>query len=88
MNSNNPIPSKGLKGLKENWRNDVSAALSVSLVALPLALGIAVASGVSPMAGVLSEVFLHKVIILQLLVVLLQHFFEEEIYLSMVQQRV
>ncbi|WP_117879990.1 SulP family inorganic anion transporter [Aureibaculum luteum] len=56
MNSNNPIPSKGLKGLKENWRNDVSAALSVSLVALPLALGIAVASGVSPMAGVLSAI--------------------------------
>ncbi|MBJ2173949.1 SulP family inorganic anion transporter [Aureibaculum sp. A20] len=56
MNLNNPIPSKGLKGLKENWRNDVSAALSVSLVALPLALGIAVASGVSPMAGVLSAI--------------------------------
>jgi MFS superfamily sulfate permease-like transporter len=50
------IPSEGLKGLKENWRNDLSAAVSVSLVALPLALGIAVASGVSPMAGILSAI--------------------------------
>ena len=40
----NPIPAKGIKGLKDNWRNDLLAALSVSLVALPLALGIAVAS--------------------------------------------
>jgi len=56
MNTNNFIPSYGIKGLKENWRSDLSAALSVSLVALPLALGIAVASEVSPMAGVLSAI--------------------------------
>lgn len=56
MNNSNFIPSTGLKGLKENWRNDLSAALSVSLVALPLALGIAVASEVSPMAGLLSAI--------------------------------
>lgn len=56
MSDSNNIPSNGFKGLKENWRNDLSAALSVSLVALPLALGIAVASGVSPMAGVLSAI--------------------------------
>jgi len=56
MNTNNPIPSSGFKGLKENWRNDLSAAISVSLVALPLALGIAVASEVTPMAGVLSAI--------------------------------
>ncbi|MFT6688499.1 MAG: MFS superfamily sulfate permease-like transporter [Saprospiraceae bacterium] len=56
MKTNNYIPSSGLKGLKENWRSDLSAALSVSLVALPLALGIAVASEVSPMAGVLSAI--------------------------------
>lgn len=56
MKINNQIPSTGFKGLKENWRNDISAALSVSLVALPLALGIAVASEVSPMAGVLSAI--------------------------------
>ena len=56
MGINTTIPKKGFIGLKENWRNDLSAALSVSLVALPLALGIAVASGVSPMAGVLSAI--------------------------------
>jgi len=56
LDTNNHIPASGFKGLKENWRNDLSAAISVSLVALPLALGIAVASEVSPMAGVLSAV--------------------------------
>ena len=56
MNANNSIPHDGFKGLKENWRSDLSAALSVSLVALPLALGIAVASEVSPMSGVLSAI--------------------------------
>ncbi len=49
-------PQNGLKGLAENWRADLVAAVSVSLVALPLALGIAVASGVPPMAGVLSAI--------------------------------
>ncbi|MEE9407757.1 MAG: SulP family inorganic anion transporter [Polaribacter sp.] len=56
MKTLNSIPATGIKGLKENWRNDLSAAISVSLVALPLALGIAVASEVSPMAGVLSAI--------------------------------
>jgi MFS superfamily sulfate permease-like transporter len=56
MNATNPYPTKGIKGIKENWRNDLSAALSVSLVALPLALGIAVASEVAPMAGILSAI--------------------------------
>lgn len=56
MNINKSIPSEGFKGLNENWRNDLSAALSVSLVALPLALGIAVASEVPPMAGILSAI--------------------------------
>ena len=56
MISGNPIPATGFKGFKENWRQDVSAAISVSLVALPLALGIAVASEVAPIAGVLSAI--------------------------------
>jgi len=56
MNSHNSIPATGLKGLKENWRQDLSAAISVSLVALPLALGIAVASEVAPIAGILSAI--------------------------------
>ena len=56
INTNNSIPATGLKGLTENWRIDVFAAISVSLVALPLALGIAVASEVTPMAGLLSAI--------------------------------
>jgi len=56
MSIDNITPSSGLKGLKENWRQDLSAAISVSLVALPLALGIAVASEVAPIAGVLSAI--------------------------------
>jgi len=56
MSTNHFIPRDGFKGLKENWRNDLFAAISVSLVALPLALGIAVASGMSPMSGVLSAI--------------------------------
>lgn len=56
MKVTNQLPSKGFKGLKENWRNDLSAAISVSLVALPLALGIAVASEFTPMAGILSAI--------------------------------
>lgn len=56
MNSENSIPSSGFKGLKENLRFDLSAAISVSLVALPLGLGIAVASEVAPIAGILSAI--------------------------------
>ena len=56
MSTNHFIPRDGFKGLKENWRSDLFAAISVSLVALPLALGIAVASNMSPMAGVLSAI--------------------------------
>jgi MFS superfamily sulfate permease-like transporter len=48
------IPLTGFEGLKQNWRNDLTAAISVALVALPLSLGIAVASGVPPISGLLS----------------------------------
>jgi MFS superfamily sulfate permease-like transporter len=50
------VPSQGFKGLRENWRNDLIAAISVALVAMPLALGIAVASGVQPIAGIMSAI--------------------------------
>lgn len=49
-------PATGWQGLKENWRNDLIAAISVALVALPLGLGIAVASGVEPISGILSAI--------------------------------
>ncbi len=49
-------PLTGYKGLKENWQNDLIAAISVGFVALPLSLGIAIASGMEPIAGILSAV--------------------------------
>ena len=50
------IPKTGLKGLVENWQSDVIAAISVSLIALPLSLGIALAAGAPAMAGILSAI--------------------------------
>lgn len=49
-------PKTGLKGLIENWQGDVIAAISVSLIALPLSLGIALAAGAPAMAGILSAI--------------------------------
>ncbi|MFT4762668.1 MAG: MFS superfamily sulfate permease-like transporter [Paraglaciecola sp.] len=50
------LAKQGFKGLVENWQSDLLAAISVALVAMPLALGIAIASDVPPMAGILSAV--------------------------------
>ncbi len=50
------IPKTGFKGLIQNWQSDLIAAISVSLVALPLSLGVAYASGVPPMSGILAAV--------------------------------
>ncbi|HLF96750.1 MAG TPA: SulP family inorganic anion transporter [Methylococcaceae bacterium] len=49
-------PQTGLAGLIENWRHDLLAGFLVFLVALPLCLGIAMASGFPPMAGIVSAV--------------------------------
>lgn len=49
-------PAEGLAGLIQNWRNDLIAGLAVALVSMPLALGIALASDVPPMAGLLSAI--------------------------------
>ena len=49
-------PETGIKGLVRHWRSDLIASLSVLLVAVPLALGIAIASGAPPMAGLISVV--------------------------------
>jgi MFS superfamily sulfate permease-like transporter len=48
--------STGLKGLAQNWRSDLMAAVSVALIALPLSLGIALAAGAPAMAGIISAV--------------------------------
>ena len=45
-------PSTGLRGLKENWRHDILAGFQIFLIALPLCLGIAMASNFPPMAGI------------------------------------
>ena len=49
-------PNNGIKGLVENWKSDLLAAVSVSLIALPLSLGIALAAGAPAMAGILSAI--------------------------------
>jgi MFS superfamily sulfate permease-like transporter len=50
------IPKIGWSGLAENWRADLISGFLVFLIALPLCLGIAMASGFPPMAGIISAV--------------------------------
>ena len=50
------IPSNNWSGLKKNWKTDALAAISVSLIALPLSLGIALAAGAPAMSGILSAI--------------------------------
>lgn len=48
-------PENGIRGLK-HWRHDLLAGMQVSLVSLPLSLGIAIASGAPPVTGIVSAV--------------------------------
>ncbi len=48
-------PKNGWNGL-QHWRHDVVAGLLVSLVSLPLSIGIAVASGAPPITGLISAI--------------------------------
>jgi MFS superfamily sulfate permease-like transporter len=49
-------PGTDLAGLRAHWRADLIAGVSVSLVALPLALGIATAAGAPPISGLVSAI--------------------------------
>lgn len=49
-------PLTGLAGLKAHWKDDLLSGFMVSLIALPLCLGIALASGVPPMAGLTAAI--------------------------------
>src|SRR5215470_15490693 len=48
------IPKDGLEGLKQNWQKDALSGFLVFLLALPLSLGIAKASGFPAANGVLT----------------------------------
>lgn len=50
------VPETGLAGLKKFWKDDLISGFLVFLIALPLSLGIAMASGLPPMAGILSAI--------------------------------
>ncbi|XOV65993.1 MAG: SulP family inorganic anion transporter [Fluviicola sp.] len=48
------IPAEGWLGFKKHWRNDLIAAISVALVALPLSLAIAKGMGLPPISGLIT----------------------------------
>ena len=50
------VLKKGFKELVGNFQSDFVAAISVSLIALPLSLGIALAAGAPAMSGIISAV--------------------------------
>lgn len=50
------LPKSGIPGLVENWRSDLLSGFLVFLIALPLCLGIAMASGFPPMSGIISAI--------------------------------
>ncbi|MDB4608374.1 SulP family inorganic anion transporter, partial [bacterium] len=50
------LPKDGLAGLTQNFGKDATSGFVVFLLALPLSLGIAAASGFPPIMGVLTAI--------------------------------
>jgi MFS superfamily sulfate permease-like transporter len=54
--NNRILPKDGIAGLREHWQKDVLSGFFIFLIALPLSLGIAMASGMPPLAGIIATV--------------------------------